>query len=405
MNNLVRARATGKLAEASSRWAISTKVLETMAPSESKVMSRVHSAPVHWIAIDGTGSRFLLSAGADTSICLFDLDKHKRHALTGVQQVEAAARVSAGAGHTRLVSSVQWYVLDTGLFTTSSYDCTVRVWDTSTMAEACQFDLLDRVYSHSMSPTGAHALIAAVADSAYTRLCDLRTGSFAQSLLSHQAGAMATAWSPSEPFILATGGKDGQLKLWDIRRSDTQLTSFVRTSQQDPEPMEAGSSRGSFAHEGAVNALMFTNDADHIVSAGHDNKIQLWKISSMATASVEYQGSIKNAAPHAIELAQTSTDGCGTRHGLVFFPNGDGSISLFETHTGRQVASLSGHFEPPTCAAWRAGGSLELYSGGYDGEIIAWSLPANDAQTEEQADARRDCWSDDGGNENGSTAT
>ncbi|KAI8320279.1 WD40 repeat-like protein [Martensiomyces pterosporus] len=397
MNSIVRARASGTIPDTVSRWTLSTKVLKTMAVSETKIVSRVHAAPVHWLALDGIENRFLLSGGGDTSIQLFDLDPDRcKRSGSRAQRIKPAAHAPAGTGHAHLISCIEWYAVDTGMFTTSSYDCTVKVWDTNTMAEACQFDLLSRVYSHSMSPTGAHTLIAAVNESAYIRLCDLRTGSFAQSFLAHQTGAMAIAWSPAQPFVLASGGNDGKLKLWDIRRSDTQLFSFDRLNSALANTSNNGGSSGGdtcVAHEAAVNSVMFTNDGGGIISAGHDSKIQLWSTGSMRNALVTYQGTPQNSAPQAIEMAQTSAADGAAGNGVLFFPSSDCSVSMFELNTGKPVASLSGHFEPSTCAVWRPG-SLELYSSGCDGEIIAWCLPAGDMLSKEQADIRQDCWSD-----------
>ncbi|KAJ2330609.1 hypothetical protein GGH91_006623, partial [Coemansia sp. RSA 2671] len=202
-------------------------VLSTMALAETKRMARAHSAAVHSLAIDNVEHRYMLSAGADISIQLYDLNSFEQ-TPTCARQVAPTSQIAANAAstHTSLISSIAWYPLDKGMFTTSSFDHTLRVWDAQSMAEACQFDLDSRVLSHCMSVTGEHALIAATNESAYIRLCDLRSGSSAQTLLAHYSGSMAAAWSPKQPFVLASGGIDGALCMWDIRRADSQLCSF-----------------------------------------------------------------------------------------------------------------------------------------------------------------------------------
>lgn len=51
------------------------------------------------------------------------------------------------------------------------------------------------------------------------KLCDIVSGGFTHTLSGHRAAVWAVAWSPASEWQLATGGCDGQLRVWDIRRS------------------------------------------------------------------------------------------------------------------------------------------------------------------------------------------
>ncbi|KAJ2325302.1 hypothetical protein GGI00_005078, partial [Coemansia sp. RSA 2681] len=126
MNELMRGRATGSISGSVSRRVASAKVLSTMALSETKRIARAHSAAIHGLSIDNIEHRHLLSAGADMSIQLYDLDSFEQ-TTTCSHQVASASQIASA--HTRLISCIEWYPLDSGMFTTSSFDCSLRVWD------------------------------------------------------------------------------------------------------------------------------------------------------------------------------------------------------------------------------------------------------------------------------------
>uniref|UniRef100_A0A8C0XCE2 ERCC excision repair 8, CSA ubiquitin ligase complex subunit n=1 Tax=Castor canadensis TaxID=51338 RepID=A0A8C0XCE2_CASCN len=63
--------------------------------------------------------------------------------------------------HKYSVETVQWYPHDTGMFTSSSFDKTLKVWDTNTLQTADVFTFEETVYSHHMSPVSTkHCLVA-----------------------------------------------------------------------------------------------------------------------------------------------------------------------------------------------------------------------------------------------------
>ncbi|KAJ2746169.1 hypothetical protein GGI20_001592 [Coemansia sp. BCRC 34301] len=388
MNELVRGRASGSINSSTSRRVVSAKVLSTMALSETKRMARAHSAAIHSISIDTTEHRYLLSAGTDMSIQLYDLNSFEQTA-TCDRQVAPTSQVAAA--HPRLISCIEWYPVDRGMFTTSSFDHTLRVWDAESMAEACQFSLESRVFGHCMSSTGAHALIAAADESAYIRLCDLRTGSSAQSLLAHHSGCMAAAWSPTQPFVLASGGIDGTLRLWDIRRADSQVCSFGQLHEAGPGDSQA--------HGGSVCSVLFTGDGSRIASMESTGTVCVWDSERPESPAVECRlGSVAkrsgNTMSGALQMALTTA---ATRYAadyeMLFCPSGS-SIAAVDIATGKRIASLDSHFAPALCAAWRPD-HLELYSSGVDGNVLIWCPPAVEELSDEQRNIRRDTWSSD----------
>ncbi|KAJ2610292.1 hypothetical protein H4S08_003667 [Coemansia sp. RSA 1365] len=332
--------------------------------SETKRIAREHTSSVCSLSIDTLNYRYLLSAGADTSVQLFDLDLYAQNS-NGVRKIESAQHISRGSGHKRMISSIEWYPVDNGMFSTASYDHTLRVWDTSEMTEACQFDFECRVHNHKMSPTGAHALVAAASESAYVRLCDLRTGAFAQSLMVSQAGTNAVAWSPTHPSVLVSGGNDGIPKLWDIRQTRSHLLDFGADTLH--------------AHEGGLNGLLFTEDGQRLISTGADPHVYVWDvdtpkspITDVACNSGQPNSGSRTTGCGAVsscEMALTAAVDGTIGLEVLFRPCGDTTVSATDITSGRQLALLDGHFAPTICAAWRPG-HKELYTSGADSNIL-----------------------------------
>ena len=58
------------------------------------------------------------------------------------------------------ISVVQWYPHDTGIFTTSSVDRLMKIWDTNAMRVVEKFKFSSAIYAHSIASAGSHCLIA-----------------------------------------------------------------------------------------------------------------------------------------------------------------------------------------------------------------------------------------------------
>ncbi|RKP35454.1 WD40-repeat-containing domain protein, partial [Dimargaris cristalligena] len=242
------------------------------------------------LAIERIESRYLLAGSGNGSLHLYDLDEgvgDDPHSSgsggggglssappTAPRTITPLGEIPRPAGHAYTVSDVHWYPFDTGLFTTSSFDTTLKVWDTSALQAACTFHLQDKVLSHTLSSVApgtnpyAHCLIAAATTNPLVRLCDLQSGAFTQTLTGHVGPVISCQWSPRHAHLLATGGTDGAVRLWDIRRASSCLMELnCRQSQSEYQGR---------AHQGMVNGLNFTEDGFYLVTVGSDQCIRLW---------------------------------------------------------------------------------------------------------------------------------
>ncbi|CEG75626.1 hypothetical protein RMATCC62417_10636 [Rhizopus microsporus] len=73
------------------------------------------------------------------------------------EPIASAARMDQ---HKYAVTSLSWYPADNGLFVTSSYDSTIKVWDTNEMKAVEEFNMECRVHCQAMSGIASHSLVA-----------------------------------------------------------------------------------------------------------------------------------------------------------------------------------------------------------------------------------------------------
>jgi DNA excision repair protein ERCC-8 len=162
------------------------------------------------------------AADADAGKVCFDTNNplppetavHARKPTTGATASALAPGLQYG------VSSVDWYPVDGGLFVSSAFDGHVKLWDSDAFEVVGSFALRSRVYCAKFSPVATtHALIAAATAKGEVRLCDMHVNAAVHSLLGHRDEVWTLAWSPVDEHLLATGARDGEIRLWDIRRS------------------------------------------------------------------------------------------------------------------------------------------------------------------------------------------
>ncbi|KAJ1382747.1 WD40-repeat-containing domain protein, partial [Ochromonadaceae sp. CCMP2298] len=117
-----------------------------------------------------------------------------------------------------------WYPRDSGAFVTASMGGQVSVYDTNLFRPVATFSL-DTLYCAQMrDEEGGSPLIACALQDGSVRLCDPRTQDCSLSLRGHQMAVTRVDWSPRCPHLLASAGKDGACKVWDVRRAGRGVT-------------------------------------------------------------------------------------------------------------------------------------------------------------------------------------
>ncbi|CAN8291141.1 unnamed protein product [Cochlearia groenlandica] len=440
----IQGRETGRIRSNSFANRFRSRRVSSLELSNRKDFVSPHRGSVNSLQVDLTEGRYLLSGASDGSASVFDVQRATDYEASGlIAKHKSIFTVDKQHenGHKYAVSSAIWYPIDTGLFVTGSYDHYVKVWDTNTAQAVVDFKMPGKVYRTAMSSLATtHTLIAAGTEDVQVRLCDIASGAFSHTLSGHRDGVMSVEWSTSNEWVLYTGGCDGAIRFWDIRRagcfrvldqSVTQLgvrspilkpslvsskvsaeksssggknklktlqskrassqvikgshdtkASVEKSRQKRLHPGMLSTLDHATAHYGAVTGLKATNNGMYLLSAGSDSRIRLWDTESGCNTLLNFEtGRIQNKA---MQLA-TSDD-----PSLVFVPCMK-TVKAFGMWSGRTTLMLRGHYEAVYTCCFNSN-DQELYTSGADRQILVWS-PGGSVQDELVAEDR-DNWSD-----------
>uniref|UniRef100_H3DJP7 DNA excision repair protein ERCC-8 n=2 Tax=Tetraodon nigroviridis TaxID=99883 RepID=H3DJP7_TETNG len=380
------------------RRAESTRRVLNLKLNHDRDVDRIHGNAINTIDIETIEGRYMLSGGADGVIVIYDLEN-----FSGSQQYTCKAVCTVGRSsrhvHKFSVETVQWYPYDTGMFVSSSFDKTMKVWDTETLKPAEVFEFEGNVYSHHLSPIAKkHSLIAVGTTNPKIQLCDLRSGSKIHILQGHRAEVLSVRWSPRYEHILATASADSKVKMWDVRRASSSLLTL---DQHNGDKTKAASETVNTAHDGRVNGLCFTGDGLYLLTTGTDDRMRLWNSATGENTLVNY-GKVCNESRKKLQF--TVSRGCSPE--FVFVPCGS-TVAMYALHTGKLVTMLRGHYNNVDCCEFHPD-YQELYTGGKDCNILAWVPVLRSPDMEEESNgtnkgagpssanpAFQDAWSSD----------
>jgi WD40 repeat protein len=212
------------------------------------------------------------------------------------------------------------------------------------------------------------------------RLWDTATGEQRHTLLGHPEGGASLAFSP-DGKTLASGGGDRTIKLWDVATGQEKATLQ--------------------GHTAGVSGLAFSPDGKTLASGSADQTVRLWAVATGAELRVLSTG-------HAGRLVPFSPDGLSLvvagEHNLTRWDVATGRqtgqtvnvpmiegpafspdlrllatsrefnrLHLLDTATGRERQCLPGHSAMVRCLAFSPDGKL-LASGGRDNLVKVWDL-------------------------------
>lgn len=287
---------------------------------------------------------------------------------------------------------MSFYPFDSQAFLSSSYDHSLKVYAIETFTPSASFDLGSVVYSHALSPVADHLLVACATQHPAIRLVDLRSGASTHSLAGHQGAVLSVSWSPINDHVLASGGSDGTVRLWDIRRSASNLgvldlEDSVGFGEQDGLRNNARSRKEGKAHIGACNGVVWTDDGKFLITAGHDERVRVWDVGIGANTLSHFGPVIKNKHLSTLLPILPPSHITPPRTQVMLYPN-EKEILMFDIFEGTLLKRLRAPGKPVsqvhggagqrnvksrvTSIAWRAG-NVEIYSAHSDGKICAWT--------------------------------
>jgi WD40 repeat protein len=186
-----------------------------------------------------------------------------------------------------------------------------------------------------------HTLATAGKDG-MVRLWDVPDGRLRTVLAGHTGPISKVAFS-SDGRTLASAGEDHTVRLWDI------------TGARPPVDLEG--------HTEAVTSVLFSPDGSTLASAGEDHTVRLWDTSGRRLRAI-LRGFVP--APSSVAISPDGT---------TIATGGDhGSVRLWDLPRGRLLHTLAGHTGRVNAVAFSPDSSI-LASAGDDRTVRLWTVP------------------------------
>ncbi|ODV83485.1 hypothetical protein CANARDRAFT_9545 [[Candida] arabinofermentans NRRL YB-2248] len=379
--------------------------------SITKFPVNAHIASVNSLSLEKQTNRFLLSGGGESSIKLWDLHQTDSDEISaadddGLQkQYKPVHVISPKTAHQFGITHLKWWP-DNGMWLSSSYDFTLKVFDASTMTEAHSFNLGSRVINFDFGPNADHSLVACCIDGGIggIRLLDLRTLAD-----SHTLGAggklqggyghmLSCCWSPTNPNLVVSGGLDGYCNGWDIRRSDgcvfTLDNDLTTTNYRTNDKKLKFHDNIPKAHAGGINSILFNDLGTELITLGNDEKVKVWDLTSSnqpLNKSINFGPLIRNKYKQHITMCLSPIN--ETEMSYLCLPSDNGELLIYRAIDGKLVARLNRNGSKlnkrSTTVIYGMESSIRYYSGCSDGSISIWGADDN-ATTQDEEDIEFD---------------
>ena len=198
---------------------------------------------------------------------------------------------------------------------------------------------LTSVLAVAFSPDGK--VLATGEKDGRVRLWNVITGKELLTLRGHSNWVNSVAWS-GDSQTLASGSDDNTVKLWNVQTGDC-----VRTLE---------------GHGNSVLSVAWNGDT--LASGSHDNTVKLWNVQSgECVRTLEgHSDSVRSVAWNGDTLASGSHDK---------------TVKLWNVQSGDCVRTLEGHSSGVRSVAW-SGDSQTLASGSFDKTVKLWNVQSGD---------------------------
>lgn len=204
------------------------------------------------------------------------------------------------SGHLNRITKVKHHMDHPYLFS-SSHDETWRFWDLVKMKEV----YYQEGHTGALNDLDLHtdgSLIASAGRDGFIKLWDLRSGQLIADLVNegHVGGVQSVKFRP-DGTQLASGGTDHNLIIWDLRNTSSKMESLL-------------------VHKGVITSIDFTKDNMCMVSGSYDGKVVISECDSWnpikkfesvdkVMSVITFEGSISEKQKYNFNLASVGWAG------------------------------------------------------------------------------------------------
>ncbi|MEU6121851.1 NB-ARC domain-containing protein [Streptomyces sp. NPDC047123] len=192
-----------------------------------------------------------------------------------------------------------------------------------------------------VSVSTARNMVASGGEDGVIRLWDINTGQLLRAHQAHTGWVFATELSP-DGLVLASAGDDGAIRLW-------------RTDTGDPIGVLPG-------HNRRIRSLAFAPSGPTLLSGAEDGAVHVWDVDRLALLR-----SMRTVGTPVWSVAIG-----GDSHSLVAVAGEDEFVRLFDLRTGRLLDERAAHRDWVRSVAF-APGTSALASGSGDRSVTVWS--------------------------------
>ncbi|USP79361.1 uncharacterized protein yc1106_06635 [Curvularia clavata] len=340
--SLCRSIATG-VVSITKLWDLVQGLKDTDALTETVYDARrfvmYHKEAIENYPLQAYASALLFSPADSLTRRLF---RHEEPAGIGVKPAMSSswsACLQTLEGHSSPVSLVA-FSHDSSQLASASYDCTIKIWDTS--SGTCLQTLKGHI-NNVMSVAFSHdsSRLASASSDKTIKIWDLSSKTCLHTLKGHSSTISSVAFS-HDSSQLASASSDKTVKIWDAS-SGTRLRTFK-------------------GHSSTISLVAFSHDSNQLASASYDRTIKIWNTSSsICLQTLKGHSNWVNSLAFSHDSSRLAS------------ASSDRTAKIWDTSSGTCLQTLKGHINNIMSVAF-SHDSSRLASASSDKTIKIWDL-------------------------------